>query len=344
MKLAGYTINFEEVYDSIIKNKYENILIQLPEGLKQYSSLLKKELEKKIQANIYFSADPCYGACDLPYFDQLGSLDIQVIIHIGHTAIPSMNKLLKSYEIPVYFLPALSDIDIHSIVDRACKQLDGKNIGIVTTAQHIHKLKEVEQILFANGFQPIIQKGTDRIAYCGQILGCNFSAAKSSFTNIDSYLYVGGGIFHPLGLLLATKKQVIIADPFENKVKKQELIDIKDKILRQRFAAITLAKDAESFGIIFCTKYGQQRRKIADNMKQLLKDNNKQSITLVFDFISPLSLQNYLDVDCFISTACPRIAIDDYSLYKKPIITPLELEIALGKKSFDDYCFDEIEE
>jgi 2-(3-amino-3-carboxypropyl)histidine synthase len=49
-----------------------------------------------------------------------------------------------------------------------------------------------------------------------------------------------------------------------------------------------------------------------------------------------------LGIDCFVSTACPRIAIDDYMQYKVPIITPIELDILLGYKKWDDYIFDEI--
>ena len=41
-------------------------------------------------------------------------------------------------------------------------------------------------------------------------------------------------------------------------------------------------------------------------------------------------------------TACPRIAIDDSAMYKKPVITPQELEIVLGLRDWDDYLMDEI--
>ena len=41
-------------------------------------------------------------------------------------------------------------------------------------------------------------------------------------------------------------------------------------------------------------------------------------------------------------TACPRIAIDDSIMYKKPLLTPQELEIAIGKRKWEDYEIDEI--
>jgi 2-(3-amino-3-carboxypropyl)histidine synthase len=55
-----------------------------------------------------------------------------------------------------------------------------------------------------------------------------------------------------------------------------------------------------------------------------------------------VSLQGFTEIDCYVSTACPRIAIDDYLQYKKPIITPVEVEIVLGKRAWEEYVFDEI--
>ena len=42
--------------------------------------------------------------------------------------------------------------------------LDGKNIGIVTTAQHIHDLNKIKNILKNENFHPIVSKGDRRIS------------------------------------------------------------------------------------------------------------------------------------------------------------------------------------
>ena len=52
---------------------------------------------------------------------------------------------------------------------------------------------------------------------------------------------------------------------------------------------------------------------------------------------------DFYPVDAFVNTACPRIAIDDSVRYAKPLITPFELEVALGEKKWElGYKFDEI--
>ena len=44
---------------------------------------------------------------------------------------------------------------------------------------------------------------------------------------------------------------------------------------------------------------------------------------------------NYPDLEAFIDTACPRVAIDDQAQYSRPVITPQELEVVLGVKEFN---------
>ena len=60
------------------------------------------------------------------------------------------------------------------------------------------------------------------------------------------------------------------------------------------------------------------------------------------DNVNPDVLLPYFDLDAFIVTACPRIAIDDSQMYKKPLITPQELEIVLDKREWENYQLDEI--
>jgi len=67
---------------------------------------------------------------------------------------------------------------------------------------------------------------------------------------------------------------------------------------------------------------------------------------VVMDHIDPGALR-YLDAGALVNTACPRLAVDDYGRFLeagKTIITPPELEIALGLRDWEDYRLDEIVE
>ena len=74
----------------------------------------------------------------------------------------------------------------------------------------------------------------------------------------------------------------------------------------------------------------------------MIQKASKHTLLLSVNHCSPDSLAGFTDLDCYVSTLCPRIAIDDYLLYKKPIITPPELEIVLEHRPWEDYTFDQI--
>jgi len=337
MDIPGYSIDTEKTVQIIKEKGYKTVALQLPEGLKTYASRIVEFLENKTKATIIVSADPCFGACDTANH-ELKNLGIEFVIQIGHTPIPDIEDML----IPTAFINALSTKDVTQVIEKSIPHLEGKRIGVVTTAQHLHMLDTVEDILKKHNFEPVISEGDGRIAAKGQILGCNFSAGMNIVDKTDSFLFIGSGNFHPIGLLLSSKKPVIAADPYTNTVKKQELEELKDTILRQRYGAIARSKDARVFGILVGIKRGQQRIELAYKIKELLDSMQKESYIIALNNFSPSDLQGFKDIDCFVSTACPRIAIDDYMQYKVPIITSVELEILLGRKNWEDYQFDQI--
>lgn len=337
MIFSDYLIEIENIVKIIKKNNYKFVAIQIPEGLKNISNKILDYLNDKTKCNFLVLLDPCYGSCDIPVCN-LESLNVDLIVHIGHSDI----KCLKNSNIPIVYVNAFSKIDIIKILKKSFSFLEGNNIGIVSTVQFINQIKKIKQLLEQNNFHTFISNGDNRIEYKGQILGCNFSSAKNMLDKIDSILFVGSGYFHPIGLKFITEKPVIAVDPYTNSIKKEELELIKNKILKQRYGAIVLAKKARSFGILVGLKFGQSRIKLAFKLKEMLESSDKKYYFFALNNFSPMYLNYISYIDCFISTSCPRIAIDDYKLYKKPILTPIEMEIVLGIKKWSDYKFDEI--
>jgi 2-(3-amino-3-carboxypropyl)histidine synthase len=337
MKIFGYSIDLEKTIENIRRKKYKTIALQLPEGLKSSYLKIVEKIEKETNCEIIIVADPCFGACDIANY-ELKNIGVEFIIQIGHISIPNLGDDF----IPISFINALSSKNISQVVKKSLVYLEGKTIGVVTTAQHIHTIDLVENILKNQNFHSIISHGDKRINRKGQILGCNFSSGIKIVDKVDSFLFIGSGNFHPVGLLLSTKKPVIAADPYSNTIKKQEIIDLRDKILRQRYSAIVNSKNSKKFGILIGIKRGQQRIELAHKIKNMLESLNKKSFYITMENFSSMQLQSFSDIDCFVSTSCPRIAIDDYLQYKKPIITPIELEIVLNKRKWEDYQFDQI--
>jgi 2-(3-amino-3-carboxypropyl)histidine synthase len=278
---------------------------------------------------VIISADPCYGACDVADIDMGDSVD--VLIHFGHRPLP------LNYEIPIIFVDARSRMDVLESVRSSIDLLNGyKKIGLVTTTQHLHLLNEVADFLEQNGKEILMEEGSGTTK--GQVLGCNFSSIKD--LNADAFLYIGSGNFHALGIKLFTDKPVIVADPYLGEAR--EIDEIADRILRIRSARIAKAMDAKRFGIIVSSKKGQSRLELAKQLKNMLREVDREGFILLLDDLSPSMLLPFMDLDAFVMTACPRITIDDSAMYKKPLLTPQELEIAIGKRKWEDYEMDEI--
>lgn len=320
----------EKVINHINKKGYKNVGLQFPEGLKMQAVSIARKIEDETDATVIISGDPCFGACDVCDKKMEGIVDM--IVHYAHTPLP-----LK-YKVPVMFIEAYSSINVKRSLDKALELLeDYSKIALATTTQHLHLLGEIKDYLEDNGKEIVIgssSKGTTK----GQVLGCNFSSIK----NLDAeiYLFIGSGKFHPLGIHLFTKAPVIAVDPYNGEA--NEISDYADRILRIRFARIIKAKSVKKWGILVSSKEGQYRMSLAKEIKKSLQDENMEAYIILVDKISPEILLPYMDLEGFIVTACPRIAIDDSAMYKKPLITPKELEIVLNKRKWEEYELDEI--
>jgi 2-(3-amino-3-carboxypropyl)histidine synthase len=222
-------------------------------------------------------------------------------------------------------------------VGRVSPLTDNK-LGLVGSIQHLHLLPAYKEKLEAAGFDVIIPTGGERLSFPGQVLGCNYSGDDDG---IGHYLFLGSGDFHPIGLVLHTGKPLAILDPYTTEAREISL-EFIERILRQRFGLITVSQEARSFGILIGEKPGQMRRSLALRMKRLLEKHGKKGYLLALEHIGP-ELIDFYPVDAFVNTACPRIARDDSVKYDKPLITPYELEVALGEKKWEQgYQFDEI--
>jgi len=186
----------------------------------------------------------------------------------------------------------------------------------------------------------LVGRGDGRIFHPGQVLGCNFSSAVSVAEDVDAFLYLGEGDFHPLAASFGIKKPMIVLDPLSGETRTVD--EARDRMLRKRFAVIEKAKAAESFLVIVCTKTGQDRSGFADYLIKKIKEQGKKGYVIVLNEIGPDALLPY-KTDAYINTACPRIAMDDSARYSKPMLTVTEAEIVLGIREWEGYEFDVIE-
>ena len=330
MPVIDYDYEIDRIKSEIETLDAKNVILQFPEGLKTHAIDVANAIEDAVDGvNIIIDADPCFGACDLA--DNKVNHHVDLVIHFAHTPLP-----IKT-ECPVLFIEASSSSDVEAPIEDALTRLDESTttVGLITTAQHMHKLNQMIELIKAGGYDVKVDDGEGTST--GQVLGCNFTSIKN--LDVDEIIYVGSGDFHALGVRLFTKKKVILADPFTGKAR--DIEEFYDRILRIRFARITKAKEAKSFGIVISSKKGQLRFDLAIHLKKLIRKHGFDVQILNMDFVSPDRMLPF-DLDAYVMTACPRIAIDDSAMYKKPVITPQELQIVLGIRDWEDYSMDEI--
>ena len=104
----------------------------------------------------------------------------------------------------------------------------------------------------------------------------------------------------------------------------------RDTYLKIRYAQITKAKQAQTFGILISLKSGQ---KPVDNGKRLvsmLTNAGKKAILIPMFRIDPNHLINFHKIDAWVINLCPRIATDEFVSFTKPILTAKELLVTLG--------------
>ncbi|MDY0224954.1 MAG: diphthamide biosynthesis enzyme Dph2 [Candidatus Methanomethylophilaceae archaeon] len=325
-----FDLELENIVAWIRNGGFTSVALQLPEGLKLRATEISDRLSQDTGADVLILGYPCYGACDL-FIDYHRYAD--ALVHFGHSPIPSQGN-----DPNVMYVEAKASPDILEAVSFLVPLIP-QNIGLLATVQYVNLIPKAKEILEGMGKKVFVGTGDKRICYPGQVLGCNCSTATAIENKVDAFLFLGEGDFHPLAAAFGVKKPLIVLNPLTGEIRSVD--DIRDRILRKRFAAIESSLDAESFLVIVCGKVGQNRSIVADDIIIKLKAAGKKVYKVMLDEITPTSLISY-QVDAYVNTACPRIAMDDSVRYSHPMLTVTEVEVVLGLRKWDDYSFDSI--
>ena len=319
------TLNFElpKLTSELKRLKPKKVLVQLPEGIKQNAF----EIQKTIQAlgiEVIFSGETCWGGCSISP-QEAENVEADLIIHFGHA------KFINS-DFPILYIEVRDKLDLKPILKKSLDKIKNyKTIGFSYSIQHKHEIPEIIKFYKENGKEIVLSKKSGYAEYEGHVIGCEFSGLKKIQENVEAFLILGNN-FHSMGASIAVEKPVILLDVYNDKVTEME--GIRDKILRQRILSIEKFKDAKRIGIITEIKPGQKfgaPKMIIEDLKK----SGKEVILISMNELSPDKLMNFYNVEAFVELACPRIAIDDFAKYPKPIITYKEALIATGKISLE---------
>ncbi|MEM3396479.1 MAG: diphthamide biosynthesis enzyme Dph2 [Thermoplasmata archaeon] len=322
--MRSYIYDTAKLKEWILREKIKKFGVQLPAGILPQASEILEELSVYGEPVLY--AEPSFGACDFPEISTLSEVD--GLVQLGHAKIPGLATTQK-----ILFLELYSRAE--PMPPTGLPGEMGEQICLFTTVQYVKQLQKIATFFEAESKKVHIPEPRNRTIHLGQVLGCDVSAAAACSDTVDSYIFVGDGIFHPMGIAMLTSKPVYRYH-LSGRI---ELIKFdREKFLKAGIGKSFAVQDAKKIGIVVCTKPGQKRIQLAKHLEKILKRHNKATRMLWLNTLTP-EILNYTGFDVLISTACPRIALEDYGNYKVTLLTPQEA--LLGLKEIKNYEIDQ---
>ncbi|MCB9359125.1 diphthamide synthesis protein [Candidatus Woesearchaeota archaeon] len=202
-----------------------------------------------------------------------------------------------------------------------------KRVALYAAVQFIHLLPDIKKQLETVEGVEVVTSKPDRTDANYQILGCDCYWQNYQFADdIDAFVYIGDGFFHPLAMALAQRdtakyRPVIIYDPKDDK---KILIDLERiaPILRRYRSSLMKFKNADIVGVFVTTKPGQQQYKMSLKLKEKFPD--KKFYYFAGDNFDYAKTEEFPFCKFWINTACPRIGLDDQVNYKVDTINLMD--------------------
>ena len=120
-------------------------------------------------------------------------------------------------------------------------------------------------------------------------------------------------------MVLSSSKPVFVLDFEKGRLEKANA----DIFIRQKLVTQELARNSRKIGILVSTKLGQYNPEAIENIKHILNKKGIEFFVLSMNEILPEKLEG-IEMDAYVNTACPRIAIENRIEFKKPILNPDE--------------------
>ena len=315
-------LNFEKelLISQLKKAKPKRVLVQLAEGIKKNAPEISEWIEG-LGIECIFSGETCWGACSVAV-QEAQALGVDLIVHFGHAEFIKM-------DFPVIYMEVQDILNLKPILTKSLPVLkEYKKIGLSYSIQHRHDIQNIKKFYEANGKKVTLSHKAGTNAYEGHITGCEYLGLRQIQDEVECFVIIGNQ-FHSMGAVLGVKKPVVLVDVYNDNVRSMK--SIRDKIIKQRAFSIERLREAKNVGIIIEIKPGQ---KFGSPKKLLekLKATGKTAIIITMDELTPDKIMNFYNIDVFIELACPRIALDDFAKYPKPILTMREALVGIGEK------------
>jgi len=238
------------------------------------------------------------------------------------------------------------EVNLNDELFNYLKQNNYKKIVLFASVQFVNHLDSVKTQFktFDNNIKIITIKPS-RTHKEGQLLGCDLYENNLNLNNewneIDCFLYIGDGLFHPKALLFAQKekdknefKEILMFDPIANKLSSLKHED-NEKVMKRLKGNLMKLLASDTIGFIATIKPGQSFLYLEKKLKE--KYPNKKIYVFLTDNITENILEPYTFIDVWVNSACPRLGFDDAEHMRVSminIVDALRAEEVLTKLDF----------
>lgn len=178
-----------------------------------------------------------------------------------------------------------------------------KKIGIATTLQFLDIARYIKNELLKRGYEVYTGK-SPYIQYNMQVLGCD---PLSADVPVDTILFVGEGLFHPVEIVRRLNKKVIAYSPITGDIK---VLSNNSDFVKKIYILIYKLKSSKVVGFVTSIKPGQYLYNELLHWKKVLERKGKTVYLFITDNIDLNEFQNFPQIEFWVIFACPRL-IDD---------------------------------
>jgi 2-(3-amino-3-carboxypropyl)histidine synthase len=203
------------------------------------------------------------------------------------------------------------------------KEKQYKKVALYASVQFCNQLDKVKEQLQALDIE-IVSSQPKRTGAQHQILGCDnyHDSFNVELSEVDAYLYIGDGKFHPLALVYAQKdnnsmKEVLCNDPIAGSFSLMGVDDIST-ILKKYKGSLIKFLSSDTIGVIITIKPGQEQMKPSFFLEKKFPD--KKFYYFIDNNVSFDQLENFPFVEVWVNTACPRVGFDDQEKFVRGVL------------------------
>ena len=201
-----------------------------------------------------------------------------------------------------------------------------RTVGLYASVQFVQRLARVEEQLATLGIN-VVSSRPDRTHAVKQLLGCDndqnsLGLSEVQKENIDCYLYIGDGKFHPLALVYAQRgsevvKDVLCNDPIAKQLTLMRVDDIKNMLKKYRGSLLKFLS-AKTVGVLVTIKPGQEQLRPGLMLEKKYPD--KKFYFFIDNVVSFDQLENFNFIEVWVNTACPRVGFDDQEKFVRGVV------------------------